>query len=161
MQVDSEFMAAVLLRCRQPPGANVFAHSPEALAHREDLSSLELAALWVDPTLEDRAEVTCCLLVYLQQYLLAWDPIKELHEGAVKHLVTHPRRCDGYAVCKSATHRDGAQRVVKFHQHDRLHSQTFKAPLGTPNVCWWILPQLCMPPRTPCSSTMLSWYLVA
>jgi hypothetical protein len=136
--MDGEFMAAVLLRRCQPPDAASSAQRPEA----QKFGALELAALWVDLTLEDRAEVTCCLLVYLQQYLLAWDPIKELHEGAVKHLVKHPRQRDGYAVCKYATHRDGAQRVVKLHQHDRQHSQTFKAPLGTPNACWWILPQL-------------------
>ena len=67
-------MAAVLLRRRQQPG--------DARLGRGDLATLELAALWVDPTLEDRAEVACCLLVFLQQYLLAWDPVAELHEGA-------------------------------------------------------------------------------
>jgi hypothetical protein len=71
--VDEEFMAAVLLRRRQPPAA--------AVGTYDHLTTLELAALWVDPTLEDRAEVACCLLVFLQQYLLAWDCVRQLHEG--------------------------------------------------------------------------------
>lgn len=76
-QVDGQFMAAVLLRRRQQPGASGSLDRQNPV----DLATLELAALWVDPTLEDRAEVTCCLLVFLQQYLLAWDAIAELHEG--------------------------------------------------------------------------------
>ena len=94
LQMDGEFMAAVLLRRRQPPSAASSAHNPEAQPHRDDFATLELAALWVDPTLEDRAEVTCCLLVYLQQYLLAWDAVRELHAGG---------RCQNFAASRPYT----------------------------------------------------------
>lgn len=117
LQVDGEFMAAVLLRRRQPPGGASSTQSPEA----QKFAALELAALWVDPTLEDRAEVTCCLLVYLQQYLLAWDPVRELNEGAVTHLVKHPRRHDGYAACSYAMHHDGEHTAVTIHPRDKQH----------------------------------------
>ena len=91
LQIDGGFMAAVLLRRRQPPGSASSTQGPGAQPLRDDLSALELAALWVDPTLEDRAEVTCCLLVYLQQYLLAWDAVRELHAGGNCDVLQHPR----------------------------------------------------------------------
>ena len=91
LQVDGEFMAAVLLRRRQPPSSAGSAQSPEAKPHPDNFAALELAALWVDPTLEDRAEVTCCLLVYLQLYLLAWDPVSELHAGEHCNILQHLR----------------------------------------------------------------------
>jgi hypothetical protein len=106
--MDGEFMAAVLLRRRQSPNAASSAYSPEAQTHQDDLSSLELAAVWVDPTLEDRAEVTCCLLVYLQQYLLAWDAITELHAGIIKHLTHNPKRLNMPQIVMVSTQRSGS-----------------------------------------------------
>ena len=44
--------------------------------------ALELAALWVEPTLEDRPEVAWCLFYFMLQYLLACGDVTALHEGA-------------------------------------------------------------------------------
>ena len=98
-------MAAVLLRRHQPPSASSSAHSPEAQAHLNDFAALELAALWVDPTLEDRAEVTCCLLVYLQQYLLAWDAVRELHAGG---------RCQNFAASRLCMQTSACRKLLRW-----------------------------------------------
>lgn len=50
-QVDGQFMAAVLLRHRSR-----HSNGDGDTSAPEDAMSLELAALWVDPTLEDKAE---------------------------------------------------------------------------------------------------------
>ena len=71
-------MAAALLRRRANSADSSSGDGGTAPAGM----ALELAALWVEPTLEDRPEVAWCLFYFLLQYLLASGDVTALHEGA-------------------------------------------------------------------------------
>lgn len=45
-------------------------------------SMVQLRALWVEPALEDRLEITFCMLYFVLQLLLASDEIALLTQGA-------------------------------------------------------------------------------
>lgn len=83
-QVGGQAMAAALLRRRDGGGAFSSTLDGEALDVPRTLDgrTVELAAIWVDPALEDRLEVACCMLHFLGQYLLACDGVCALYEGA-------------------------------------------------------------------------------
>lgn len=83
-QVGGQAMAAALLRRRDGGGAFSSALDGETVDIPKTLDgrTLELAAIWVDPALEDRLEVACCVLYFLGQYLLACDGVCALYEGA-------------------------------------------------------------------------------
>lgn len=76
--MSGQATAAVLLRRRSDDASSN--------ATRYGKVTLELAAVWVDPTLEDRLEVACCLLYFMGQYLAACDNVDSLHEGVTETL---------------------------------------------------------------------------
>ncbi len=49
-------------------------------------SAVELVGVWIDPELEERAEVACCLLCFFVQCLLSNDAITSLEQGAPQPL---------------------------------------------------------------------------
>ena len=57
----------------------------EATSSAEEASTenaVELVGVWIDPELEERAEVACCLLYFFVQCLLSNDAITSLEQGA-------------------------------------------------------------------------------
>jgi hypothetical protein len=59
--------------------------------------AVELIGLWIDPELEERAEVACCLLYFLLQCLVGNDAISSLEQGATSSSSRLKLRlCDRY-----------------------------------------------------------------
>lgn len=42
---------------------------------------VELVALWIDPELDETAEVACCLIFFITQYFLARDAVTGIDQG--------------------------------------------------------------------------------
>lgn len=53
----------------------------EILSNPVTMTAIELVAIWVEPGLEESAEVVCCLLNFFIQSLLAKDSISGIDQG--------------------------------------------------------------------------------
>lgn len=49
---------------------------------------VELVAIWVDPELEEVAEVACCLLYFFIQLLLCQDSVSGVDQGQLNRCLT-------------------------------------------------------------------------